>query len=57
MRAAAKTVDGVKEVTARYKDGTAEIVYDPVKTTPEAIAQVITRKTGFKAQVPKKDQT
>jgi len=57
VRAAAKTVDGVKEVTARYKDGTAEIVYDPVKTTPEAIAQVITRKTGFKAQVPKKDQT
>jgi len=56
VRTAAKTVDGVKEATASYKDGTAEIVYDPAKTTPEAIAQAITQKTGFKAQVPKKDR-
>jgi len=56
VRIAAKTVDGVKDATASYKDGTAEIVYDPAKTTPEAIAQAITQKTGFKAQVPKKDK-
>ncbi len=56
MRIAAETVDGVKDATASYKDGTAEIVYDPAKTTPEAIAQAITQKTGFKAQVPKKDK-
>lgn len=56
MRIAAKTVDGVKEATANYKDGTAKIVYDTAKITPEAIAQVITQKTGFKAQVPKKDK-
>ncbi len=56
MRIAAKTVDGVKDATASYKDGTAEIVYDPAKTTPEAIAQAVTQKTGFKAQVHKKDK-
>lgn len=56
MRIAAKTVDGVKEATASYKDGTAEIVYNPAKTTPEAIAQVITKKTGFKAQAPIRDK-
>jgi copper chaperone CopZ len=56
VRTAAKTVDGVKDATASYKGGTAEIVYDPAKTTPEAIAQAITQKTGFKAHVPKKDK-
>jgi copper chaperone CopZ len=51
---AAKTVDGVKACKADYKRGTAEVTYDPSKTTPEAIAKAISEKTGFKATAPKK---
>lgn len=54
MKLAAKTVDGVKDCKASYKTGTAEVTYDPSKTTPEAIAKVISEKTGFKATAPKK---
>lgn len=49
VRNAAKTVDGVKEVKASYDKGSAEVTYDPSKTTPEAIAKVITERSGFKA--------
>lgn len=52
----AKKVDGVTAANASQPKGTAEITYDPSKTTPEAIAKRITDKTGFKAEVPKKDQ-
>ncbi len=54
MKLAAKTVNGVKDCKANYKTGTAEVTYDPTKTTPEAIATVISEKTGFKATAPKK---
>lgn len=53
---AAKKIDGVTSAKASQPKGTAEITYDPAKTTPEAIAKAITDKTGFKAEVPKKDQ-
>lgn len=53
MKLAAKTVDGVKDCTADYKTGQAEVTYDPSKTTPDAIAKVISEKTGFKATAPK----
>lgn len=53
MKLAAKTVDGVKDCTADYKTGRAEVTYDPSKTTPDAIATVISEKTGFKATAPK----
>jgi copper chaperone CopZ len=53
---AAKKIDGVTAAKASQPKGTAEITYDPSKTTPEAIAKTITAKTGFKTEVPKKDQ-
>ena len=53
MKLAAKTVDGVKDCTADYKTGRAEVTYDPSKTTPDVIATVISEKTGFKATAPK----
>lgn len=54
MKRAAKTVDGVKDCIADRKKRTAEVTYDPAKTTPAAIAKVISEKTGFKATVPTK---
>ena len=42
-------LDGVKAVKVSQRKGTAEITYDPAKTTPEAIAKYITKETGFTA--------
>ncbi|NOT26479.1 MAG: heavy-metal-associated domain-containing protein [Acidobacteria bacterium] len=56
MKLAAKSVDGVKDCKADYKKGTADVLYDSSKTTAEAIARVITEKTGFKATAPKAPQ-
>ncbi len=49
---AARKVDGVKAVKANSDRGTAEVTYDPAKTSPAAIAKVITEKPGFKAEAP-----
>ncbi|MFN2509241.1 MAG: heavy-metal-associated domain-containing protein [Chthoniobacterales bacterium] len=49
----AKKIDGVKAAKVSQPKGTAEITYDPAKTSPEAIAKTISEKTGFKAEVPK----
>lgn len=54
MKLAAKCIDGVIDCKASYKKGTAEVTYDSSKTTPEAIAKVISETTGFKATAPKK---
>jgi copper chaperone CopZ len=54
---AAKSVNGVKDCRASYKTGTAEVTFDPSKTTPEAIAKVISEKTGYKATAPKKPRS
>jgi copper chaperone len=53
VKMAAEKVDGVKEAKVSHEKGTAEVVYDPDKTTPEAIAKAITEKSGFKASVLK----
>lgn len=48
-------LDGVKAATVSQPHGTAEIIYDPAKTNPAAIAKYITDKSGFKAEhAPKK---
>lgn len=52
VKIAAKKVNGVKDVTVSYDKSAADVTYDPAKTTPEAIAKVITDKTGFKAEAP-----
>ncbi len=49
---AARNVDGVKAVKANSDKGIAEVTYDPAKTTPAAIAKVISEKSGFKAEAP-----
>ena len=48
-----KKIDGVKRAKVSQPKGTAEITYDPAKTTPEAIAKIINEKTNFKAEGPK----
>jgi copper chaperone CopZ len=48
-----KKIDGVKQAKVSQPKGTAEITYDPAKTTPEAIAKTFNDKTNFKADVPK----
>ena len=53
VKIAAKSVDGVKDVRASYDKANADVTYDPSKTSPEAIAKVITNKSGFKAEVPR----
>jgi copper chaperone len=48
---AAKTIDGVIAVKASQPTGSAEITYDAAKTSPEAIAKALNKKTSFKAEV------
>ena len=50
VRIAARSVEGVAEVKVSYAKGNAEVTFDPSKTTPDAIAKVITDKSGFKAE-------
>lgn len=49
----AKKIDGVKAAKVSQPKGTAEITYDPAKTSPEAIAKKIAKETGFRTQAPK----
>lgn len=51
VRMAARSVEGVTAVKASYAKASAEITYDPSKTTPLAIAKAITDKSGFKAEI------
>ncbi|HVL67641.1 MAG TPA: heavy metal-associated domain-containing protein [Vicinamibacterales bacterium] len=47
----AKAIEGVTRARVDQPKGTAEITYDPDKTSPEAVARTITEKTPFKATV------
>jgi copper chaperone CopZ len=51
VRMAARSIDGVKEAKVSYATGSAEVTYDPGKTTPDAISKIITEKSGFKAEL------
>lgn len=53
VQLAAKQIDGVKDAKASYAKGTAEVTFDPAKTSPDAIAQIIAQKTGYKTDVVK----
>jgi copper chaperone CopZ len=48
---AAKKIPGVTSAKAHQPSGSAEIAFDPAKTSAEAIAKAITAKTPFKAEV------
>jgi copper chaperone CopZ len=49
----AKELTGVLTAKADQPKGTAEIKYDAAKTSPEEIARLLTRRSGFKTEVPK----
>jgi len=51
IKIAAKKVDGVTDTVVDYPNGRAEVTYDPAKTTPAAIAAVISRDSGFAATI------
>ena len=53
VKIAAKRVEGVTDVAVSYNKATAQVTYDPAKTTPEAIAKAIREKTGYKAEAPR----
>ena len=56
VRLAAKSVSGVKTVNVDYAKAKAEVTYDPSKTSPQAIADAITKVSGFKTQPVKPAQ-
>lgn len=51
VQAATKKVGGVEDVKVDHEKGTAEITYDPSRTSAEAVASAITKGTGFKTEV------
>jgi copper chaperone CopZ len=56
VQKAAMKIDGVIAATVSQPKGTAEITFDPARTTPDAIARTITEKTGFTAEVQTTEQ-
>ena len=51
VKIAANKIDGVKEVKTDSDKRTADVTFDPSKTTAQAIASAITKGTGFKTDV------
>ncbi len=49
VKMAAQSIEGVATADVNLENSTAHVRYDPTKTTPEAIARVVTERTGFKA--------
>ena len=49
----AKKLNGVVAATADQPKGIAEITYDATKTSPDEIAKLLTRHSGFKTELPK----
>jgi copper chaperone CopZ len=50
VQMAAKKVAGVEDVRVSVEDSMVQVTYDPSKTNPKAIANVITTNTGFKTE-------
>lgn len=51
VKIAANKIDGVKAVKTDSDKRTAEVTFDPSRTTAQAIASAITKGTGFKTEV------
>jgi copper chaperone CopZ len=51
VKIAANKVDGVRDVKTDSDKRTAEVTFDPLKTNAHAIADAITKDTGFKTEV------
>ncbi len=56
IKIAANKVDGVTDVKTDGETRTADVTFDPAKTNAEAIANAITKATGFAIEVPKSGQ-
>ncbi len=50
----AKKIPGVTAATVSQPKGQAEIRFDPMKTSADAIAKIIEDRTGFKTEAAKK---
>ncbi|MBI2828752.1 MAG: heavy-metal-associated domain-containing protein [Acidobacteria bacterium] len=50
VKMAAGKLDGVTNVDVSLEENQARVAYDPAKTTPRAIAEAITKGTGFTAE-------
>jgi hypothetical protein len=48
---AVEKVDGVREASFLWPEGTGSVTYDTTRTSPEAFIAELTRLTGFRAQV------
>ena len=48
---AVEQVEGVREASFAYPEGTGRVTYDPDRTTPEAILEHLGRMTAFEATV------
>lgn len=57
VKLVAGKIDGVQDVKVDLEARTAEVAFDPSKTNPQAIADAITRGTGFMTEVPKSATT
>lgn len=51
VKAVLSKEEGFADAEVSYKKGNALIHYDPAKTTPEKLAEVVTKKAGYKASV------
>ena len=50
VKIAANKIEGVKEVKTDADKRTADVTFDPSKTSAQAIASAITKGTGFKTE-------
>ena len=50
VKIAANRIEGVKDVKTDADTRTADVTFDPSKTTAQAIAAAITKGTGFKTE-------
>ncbi|GIW40306.1 MAG: hypothetical protein KatS3mg076_0883 [Candidatus Binatia bacterium] len=50
VRVALGRVDGVRKVEVSFEEKAATVVYDPAKTTPEALVEAV-EKLGYGARV------
>jgi copper chaperone CopZ len=48
---AVENVDGVREASFFWPEGTASVTYDTTRTSPEVFIAELTRTTGFGAEV------
>ena len=50
VRIAARSVEGVTDVEVSYAKRSAEVTFDPSRTTADAIAKAVTKRSGFRAE-------